>query len=294
MSEVFPAEGVDSQLEEEMQARAAVDLAEMLAPQFPPSLPEGDRISFCKALLGQLSADEEEVLFRELRKTMSAFDQAGFRGFQRQIAEVMPLLIERARVMARSAVPAFNNAVRRAMTERFPATLGVVCLTREGNQPLMWAHYADSHRGLMFEFDESHACFNRHRSADDDFGFLRPVVYSARRPELRLSDDDEGDRAFEIFALTKAEAWSYEQEVRLIWALHAADRKVPTADGEICLLACPLAAIRSITLGCKAAEATQTTIQDLLNRQEAAHIRLRRARMHETAFELVYDELPRP
>jgi hypothetical protein len=166
--------------------------------------------------------------------------------------------------------------------------LGVLCLSRNGNQPLMWAHYADSHRGVMVEFDELASCFSRRRTAEDDLGYLRSVVYSGTRPSLSMEVLD-GDKAFEVFALTKSEHWRYEEEVRLIWPLKEADKTLETTTGLLALIACPPEAIRSVTLGCKADDETLRRVREaLLQNPAASHIEVRQARLDDTAFDLTY------
>lgn len=40
-------------------------------------------------------------------------------------------------------------------------TVGIFCLTRDPHSLLMWAHYADEHRGMLLAFDQDHAFFKR-------------------------------------------------------------------------------------------------------------------------------------
>jgi Protein of unknown function (DUF2971) len=81
----------------------------------------------------------------------------------------------------------------------------MVCMSALPDHPLMWAHYADSHRGAVLIFQEQFK---------PNFVAL-PVRYSPDRPLVNLSRL----RSFETFQgamLTKSEHWSYEEEFRLI------------------------------------------------------------------------------
>lgn len=49
-----------------------------------------------------------------------------------------------------------NNAVGR---DYYARNFGILSLTEAPDNLLMWAHYADSHRGVVIGFDESHAFF---------------------------------------------------------------------------------------------------------------------------------------
>lgn len=39
--------------------------------------------------------------------------------------------------------------------KNFRDTMGVLSLTKRFDNQLMWAHYADSHKGIVLEFDPS-------------------------------------------------------------------------------------------------------------------------------------------
>ena len=111
----------------------------------------------------------------------------------------------------------------------------VLCLTRSNVHPLMWAHYADAHRGFVVEYD-----------VDDEF-LTSPkynlvpvqeggVAYPAEKPETFLSDKDIasvhqvflqgcGDSVnllkthisiVQALYLKKHKVWSYEEEVRVV------------------------------------------------------------------------------
>ena len=97
---------------------------------------------------------------------------------------------------------AFQLLHNRLMT----SAVGIYCVSTTCDDVLMWAHYADSHRGICLEFD--------------GFGSLmaeaQQVEYVQTRPSINpyLSDDPVAmmEKAF----LTKAEQWKYEAEWRLI------------------------------------------------------------------------------
>lgn len=236
-------------------------------------------------------ANTQVRILKNLERKIPELSPAIFVLLQNQLQTQWPEMMRQARSMASSYLPKFNLIVKKGFTEKLPAMLGVLCLSRNSNQPLMWAHYADSHSGMMIEFDTAHSTFNRMRSATDELGYLRPVSYSKVRPELTMQTMEE-DNAFEVFALTKADQWSYEEEIRLIWPLTMADKTVDTPTGPIGLLTCPSSAVLSVTLGCKASEQTKSEVQRALRSQPGAeHIAIRKARLDETAFELIYCDI---
>jgi hypothetical protein len=72
---------------------------------------------------------------------------------------------------------------------------GVLCLTKDPCNLLMWAHYSASHSGFLLEFDEQHSFFNRRAKAAEFGRYLKKVTYTKVRPQTvlfdpRLENDD--------------------------------------------------------------------------------------------------------
>jgi hypothetical protein len=83
--------------------------------------------------------------------------------------------------------------------------VGILSLSKVRDDILMWAHYADSHKGLCFEFDGSANC--------NFFGEAQPVIYGEYRP---IPLDADSGKQMERMILTKSPHWSYEQEFRIV------------------------------------------------------------------------------
>jgi hypothetical protein len=83
---------------------------------------------------------------------------------------------------------------------------GVCALSSVNDNILMFSHYSDCHRGLCLEF-----------SADPKAYFAKAlkVKYCLGYPEVNLETTSFGDAAIALL-LSKAEAWSYEGEYRII------------------------------------------------------------------------------
>ena len=81
------------------------------------------------------------------------------------------------------------------MSKRF----GVLCFSLSWQNPLMWSHYADRHRGLALGFDIS-------------TNVIRKVKYIQERPAFRAVDE----KLAQSFLYTKYAGWSYEEEAR-VW-----------------------------------------------------------------------------
>jgi len=94
---------------------------------------------------------------------------------------------------------------------------------------LMWAHYADKHRGLCFEFDGSDNCIF--------FGEAQPVEYEDYTP-IPLGGDKRSQMTRVI--LTKSKHWFYEREYRIVRPGQAGSR-----------LNYPIELLTGIIFGCK-------------------------------------------
>jgi hypothetical protein len=86
-------------------------------------------------------------------------------------------------------------------------TCGVLCLAERPSNLLMWAHYADNHRGICLGFNAS--------DTNPFFGRALKVTYSQTYPTVNLFRDSR-DSYHETITLTKSDHWEYEQEWRII------------------------------------------------------------------------------
>ena len=102
----------------------------------------------------------------------------------------------------------------------FKNRFGIVSLTTEYQNDLMWAHYASDHRGYCVAYD-----FTDERSGKPDDlqkakQFLLPVYYSDETLMVKLSSRFQPDEAHyqEVFRLLthKKAGWAYEKEWRII------------------------------------------------------------------------------
>ncbi len=104
--------------------------------------------------------------------------------------------------------------VLRNTKHRFGRTHGLVCFSETWRSPLMWAHYADKHKGVCLGFD-----------VPEDF--VHPVVYVPKRefppPRREMLTQDFAQGLF----LKKFWHWRYEKERRAVVQLHKCKR-----DGE--------------------------------------------------------------
>lgn len=105
-------------------------------------------------------------------------------------------------------------------------TIGLLCFSRSWNNPVLWSHYGDKHRGVCLGFD-----------IPDEFA--KPVSYQGKRLAARMEHigprDTNATLGYQLLT-TKFEHWRYEDEVRLILLLNGAPGDgghnfVPFGDG---------------------------------------------------------------
>lgn len=87
--------------------------------------------------------------------------------------------------------------------------IGVVCYSETNSNILMWSHYADSHKGLCFEFDSEKRPIKQWKN----FKF-HPIIYSNER-KIDILSDGYVNSFFKLLT-TKSLDWNYEKEHRLI------------------------------------------------------------------------------
>lgn len=111
-----------------------------------------------------------------------------------------------------------NDEIITAMNTAFSFD-AVFCSTTDSNNLLMWAHYADHHRGAVIEYTPN---------VEKDSVFLasKPVQYSKERPlpyrdaaamvaGLEKNPSETVQDIIERLVYTKSEEWVYEKEYRL-------------------------------------------------------------------------------
>lgn len=111
--------------------------------------------------------------------------------------------VEKLKMMSKlMSVNALEEISQRLQDEVDKA--GIVCFSKVRDDILMWAHYAEKHKGLCLEFDGSSNCMF--------FGEAQPVEYEDYTP-IPLHEDKT--RQMTRVILTKSKHWIYEKEYRI-------------------------------------------------------------------------------
>jgi len=112
------------------------------------------------------------------------------------------------------------------------STYGILSLTKTNKNLLMWAHYADDHRGAVveLEFDDEFLYQD-----DPNRKFASAVKYSRERARIPINEDILMEHFF-----VKSPEWKYEEEIRVIRRLeHADDVIKPDGGPDIHLFTMP-------------------------------------------------------
>jgi hypothetical protein len=111
-----------------------------------------------------------------------------------------------------------SNETFNGYKERFLNDYGVSCFSERNHSLLMWAHYAESYKGICLEFRTEH------------IRRLWPVSYTSEIPVVdlvRFTVDRDPWQIMDLYC-TKSESWSYEKEWRAIHVEVNTTFKLPT------------------------------------------------------------------
>jgi hypothetical protein len=223
---------------------------------------------------------ESEMLRDEIRKRYEARDRA----FRRQIpfkqfysAALAVLRTEDGQETMRAMREETMNLARelsatlvRQLWDELSNRTGILSLSEDGNNQLMWAHYASAHAGFNIGFDSEHAYFDRRRSEQDEFNHLRQVEYRAR-DEFAVMTDLNGTRVL----ASKTPEWEYEKEWRMVSLLADADSTIGAGATAVHLFQFPPEAVQSVTLGLRASHDLEIAIRTVVS-TNYPHARIKR------------------
>jgi hypothetical protein len=155
------------------------------------------------------------------------------------------------------------------MNEKLINGCGIFSLSRECNNITMWSHYADNHKGLVFELDIL---------KDINFFRLFGLVKYETEYELLSYAKDNREELVKLF-LTKYVDWEYEQEVRIIDYSRNGLRKFNKET------------IRTIIFGYKTSQEDIKSIIKLCNEEKLFHVKFKKAKLVPGKFAIDFDEI---
>jgi len=168
----------------------------------------------------------------------------------------------------------FYRVLKTAVTKRF----AVVCLSATWQSPVMWAHYADKHKGLCLGFDVAGAS---------------EVLYESKRLKHELDESQSGVRnaadLIKIAMTTKFKEWAYEKEWRGVCDL---THRQPDAEGHYFQEFCEGFALREVIIGarCKLSPSEVAALVGAIDHE----VIIKKARPAFRRFEIVEQKLVEP
>lgn len=205
----------------------------------------------------QIARDFPKFVREELAKLLSEIPApVSVKGPHEILLHQLPDVRRNMQGMAEMMMPKLQEAMARKLEE----LIGILCLSESADNLLMWAHYADSHRGFVIEFDERSPFFDRRVNPDDELRHLRKVSYSSKRPSLTLADVEN----FAPF-MTKGVDWEYEAEWRMLVLLDTASTVIGEGPHAVHLFEFPAQAITAVVLGSRMAAEKKEYVRKILS-----------------------------
>ena len=198
--------------------------------------------------------------------------------------------------------------MKQDMAERY----GILCFSATWDGPVLWAHYADNHRGFCLGFDVPNdeyltkVAYIERRIPAGDFirqrfakyhdleTYMEPYknknlapnefirIAQQRIREMAHSDDD-GLAFMKGIAATKFTHWSYEEEYRLFVALNS-----NTEGFDYCSFSEQTLNLAEIFVGCRSS-VTRQQIEEAMGKMSQS-VSVHKVRESDSDFALVRDE----
>lgn len=164
--------------------------------------------------------------------------------------------------------------------------IGILCLSESATNLLMWAHYADAHRGFVLEFDSTSAFFDQRLTPRAVYRYIRKVEYQDERPSTTLRDTEFN---LNTLYLRKGRDWSYEAEWRMVLMLSQACEVIGEGPAAVHLFRFPCASVRKVIIGARMVPAKKTAIRELIaNNRDYAHVECVEAQISDTHYRVEF------
>jgi hypothetical protein len=180
-----------------------------------------------------------------------------------------------------------NLSCRKEWIERM-TSYRLFCVCEKHDNILLWSHYADCHKGVVFELDG-------YAERGIPLSVAERVIYSNRAPSLHTRKEwldvalglipvASGSEVWKRLVTTKARSWAYEREWRLILG------RRPGENAGYADLPFDPQNVSKLFLGCKITPRQRNAIMRLVV-GAFAHIEIHQARQSRTTFDLRFDRI---
>jgi hypothetical protein len=180
----------------------------------------------------------------------------------------------------------------------FDKKYGILCLTKNFKNIVMWSQYSKDHTGFMIGFNDNlwNSKFNNFNALN--YKQLFQVQYTSKRPNYDSFINDEIfnidgiDTFFKTILTTKSTQWKMENEYRIIADTKGAilTHDQSTDKNPIYLFEIPPSYISLIVLG-KNFKEPNFDYMNILSKSEYSHIKLFKSELDAKKYKLNYIEL---
>lgn len=156
---------------------------------------------------------------------------------------------------------------------------GVLSLTTSNDNLVLWAHYGDSHRGIVIGLRPGHAPLLKHPGESKSEGELLPVSYGPNRAVVAV---DHIDLPVDVL-FQKHDRWQYEDEWRMVRRLERCDVALKDGSGKERFFLCEIdpVAVARVDVGEFASDETVAAVLEATAAgTPLAHVKVYRARMN--------------
>lgn len=146
---------------------------------------------------------------------------------------------------------------------------GILCLTKNCKNILMWSHYSCMHKGFCVGFDPYHKYFSIDNSNGAPIRKFYPVKYLKDRPSVQ-----NVRHKMYRFLYIKSIIWKYEKEWRLVKSLLP---PYPECPADVGVEKFPLGAIKSMIVGIRVEDKLREKIKNMCNNHEIDYYEAKRS-----------------
>ena len=176
--------------------------------------------------------------------------------------------------------------------DTFNNIYGILCLSEDPNNILMWSHYANNHNGFVIQFNDHHPFFSKCNSKNHLSSKIQKVRYSKIRPQITIYNPElSKEENMEVWAKNifwvKNIDWLYEHEWRMVKVIRSWDGITKEATPPIYLYPLPINCIEAVIIGVRTDKNRIDKIFNLLQSDpKYSNIRVKKAFIDEKEYKL--------
>lgn len=167
---------------------------------------------------------------------------------------------------------------QKEINNNYVSKIGVLSLSANPKNILMWSHYSDNHKGLVYEFEPRMFHDKKHNSFT---GFPHEIAYVDKYDLLSyiILDDKKKEEQYTKELLTKHTGWKYEEEYRFIDLCNNGEKQFDKNS------------LKSIIFGAKAQKNDMNYMIELCSENGFNHVQFKKAKIMDGRFEIVIEDL---